>query len=207
MNDQSGKGQTRIQKQNSRKIREAALDVFSAEGFRGATIDRIAAAAGMSKPNLLYYYATKEEIYRAVLDATLDNWLEPLRAIDPDGDAVSELRNYIRRKLEMARDFPRESRLYANEIIRGAPIITEELEDLRTLVNEKSEIIRGWIARGQMAEIDPRHLFFAIWAMTQHYADFDAQVRTVLDDSGDGRFNDAARAVETLVFSGLRPRP
>ena len=98
------------------KILDAALEVFSAYGFRGATVDQIAALAGMTKPNLLYYFRRKEDIHVTLIQRLLDNWLAPLRELDDIGDPMSEIRSYIRRKLEMARDFPRESRLFANEI-------------------------------------------------------------------------------------------
>ncbi|HEU0221448.1 MAG TPA: TetR family transcriptional regulator C-terminal domain-containing protein [Paracoccaceae bacterium] len=198
---------TRIQQANEAKILAAALEVFSREGFRAATLDQIAAEAGMSKPNLLYYFRSKEEVYRAVLDRTLDTWLEPLRGIRAEGDPIQEIRAYIQRKLEMSRDFPRESRLYANEILRGGTVIQEEMTGLlRDLVEEKAGLIRGWIREGRLAPVDPRHLIFAIWATTQHYADFDAQIRAVLGDDGEGRFRDAARFLDTLFFEGLRPR-
>ncbi|MEP1207628.1 MAG: TetR family transcriptional regulator C-terminal domain-containing protein [Rhizobiaceae bacterium] len=197
---------TRIQQEKEELILEAALDVFSRHGFRGSTIDQIAVQAGLSKPNLLYYFRTKEVIHRRLIDRLLDNWLEPLRGINKDGDPLSEIQSYIRRKLELARDFPRESRLFANEILQGAPHIQEELHDLRDLVEQKSNIIKGWISAGKIANCDPRHLFFSIWAITQHYADFDAQIKVVLGPSGDGdgRFEDAARFLDQLYVDGLR---
>ncbi|HSF93595.1 MAG TPA: TetR family transcriptional regulator C-terminal domain-containing protein [Thermohalobaculum sp.] len=196
-----------MQAENSEKILAAALEVFSADGFRGATIDRIAETAGMSKPNLLYYFRSKDEMYRALLDRLLDTWLQPLHHIDDDGDPLREIADYIDRKLEMARALPRESRLFAGEIMRGAPILGEVLAGpLKALVDEKSAVIRGWIKAGKIAPIDPRHLFFAIWATTQHYADFDTQVRAVLGDDSDGRFDDAAACLRNLFLNGLRPR-
>ena len=201
----STRKRTRIQQEKEELILEAALDVFSQNGFRGSTIDQIAERAGLSKPNLLYYFRTKEAIHRRLIDRLLDNWLEPLRGIDQAGDPLSEIQSYIRRKLELAREYPRESRLFANEILQGAPHIQEELHDLRQLVESKSEIIKGWIMDGKIAACDPKHLFFSIWAITQHYADFDAQIRVVLgpDHNGEGRFEDAARFLDQLYVSGL----
>src|ERR1700741_3310881 len=134
---------TRIQREKQDRILDAALDVFSLHGFRGATIDQIAEAAGMSKPNLLYYFPSKEEIHRRLLTSMLDLWLGPLRELDAGGDPIPELRSYIRRKIEMARDYPRESRLFANEMLQGAPRLMPMLEgELKTLVDEKAEIIK-----------------------------------------------------------------
>ena len=201
---------TRIQEEKEEQILEAALDVFSVNGFRGSTIDQIAEVAGMSKPNLLYYFRTKEAMHRALIDRVLDTWLEPLRAFDADGNPESEIRSYIRRKLEMARDFPRESRLFANEMLQGAPHVEDELRGpLKELVDEKAEVIRAWAQAGKIAKCDPYHLIFSIWSTTQHYADFDVQVRAVLgqEHAGVGRFEDAARFLEQLFIDGLKVKP
>ncbi|KFC61375.1 Transcriptional regulator RutR of pyrimidine catabolism (TetR family) [Devosia sp. LC5] len=200
---------TRIQREKQDIILEAALDVFSLHGFRGATIDQIAEVAGMSKPNLLYYFPRKEEIHRRLISELLVTWLAPLREMDADGDPFPEIRSYIRRKLEMARDFPRESRLFANEMLQGAPRIIEMIEvDLKNLVDEKAAVLTTWMDQGRIARTDPYHLIFSIWATTQHYADFDVQVRAVLGPSrgGEGRFEDAARYLEQLFLYGLTPR-
>ncbi|MFN3547778.1 MAG: TetR family transcriptional regulator C-terminal domain-containing protein [Mesorhizobium sp.] len=209
MDQPARKPRTRIQIEKRELILEAALEIFAQHGFRGATIDQIAEAAGMSKPNLLYYFKSKDDIHRTLIKRLLDTWLAPLREMDDVGDPVTELRSYIRRKLEMARDYPRESRLFANEILQGAPRVLPMLEgELKSLVDEKVEIIKGWMRAGKIARTDPYHLIFAIWATTQHYADFDVQVRAVLGPSrdGEGRFEDAARFLEQLFVEGLKPK-
>lgn len=188
---------TRIQQKNRAVILEAALEVFSAHGFRGATIDQIATAAGLSKPNLLYYFASKEAIHATLLAGLLDTWLDPLRAMHPDGDPLQEILAYVRRKLQMSRQYPRESRLFANEIVQGAPRIHAALSsDLKTLVDEKAALIRSWIAAGKIAPVHPHHLLFSIWSLTQHYADFDVQIRAVLGHQDP--FDDAPEFLETL---------
>ena len=200
---------TRIQSEKRDVILEAALDVFSTHGYRGATIDQISEAAGMSKPNLLYYFKGKEDIHETLMQRLLDTWLAPLKELDDIGDPLTELRGYIRRKLEMARDFPRESRLFANEILQGAPRIMPMIEgELKQLVDEKAEIIKGWMRAGRITRTDPYHLIFSIWATTQHYADFDVQVRAVLGPGrgGEGQFEDAARFLEGLYLDGLKPK-
>ena len=197
---------TRIQQRNSETILEAALEVFSQQGFRGATLDQIAEVAGLSKPNLLYYFASKEAIHRALLSGLLGTWLDPLRAMDPDGDPVAELLAYVRRKLELSRDFPRESRLFANEMLQGAPRIRDAIEgELRDLVHEKSAVLRRWMDEGRIARVHPVHLIFSVWALTQHYADFDVQVRAVLGPEESDPFPEAGRFLETLFRRLLAP--
>jgi TetR/AcrR family transcriptional regulator len=197
---------TRIQEKNRATILEAALEVFSQHGFRGATLDQIAQAAGLSKPNVLYYFPSKEAIHIALLNGQLDDWLEPLRALGPDGDPVDEIVSYMLRKLAMSREMPRESRLFANEIIHGAPRLGDEISgNLRALVDEKAEMIRRWAAEGRIADLDPYHLIFSIWATTQHYADFDVQVRGILSPQGDEHFDAAATFLTRLYRAALTP--
>jgi TetR/AcrR family transcriptional regulator len=186
---------TRIQLRNRRLILDAALDVFSSFGYRGATLDQIAEASGLSKPNILYYFSGKEEIHITLLNQVMETWLEPLIGIDPEGEPIEEMLAYVMRKLEMSRETPRESRLFANEILQGAPRMSPHLErELKPLVEEKCGVLRDWIDAGRLAEVDPRHLLFSIWATTQHYADFDAQIQVLADDdplAGARHFLDA----------------
>ena len=173
---------TRIQEANEEKILDAALEVFSTYGFRGATVDQIAAVAGMTKPNLLYYFRRKDDIYLAVLNRTLEMWLQPLEALGDDGDPAREIAAYIDRKLETVRATTRRprgsspwrscrARRCSATMLRGR---------LKKLVDEKAAVIRRWIAEGPLAPVDPYHLIFMIWATTQHYADFEIQIRAIL---------------------------
>jgi TetR/AcrR family transcriptional regulator len=197
----SAKKPSRIQKRNRMVILDAALDVFSQHGYRGATLDQIAEAAGLSKPNILYYFDGKEAIHITLLNQLMETWLAPLRQLDADGDPLPELLAYIKRKLEMARDLPRESRLFANEILQGAPRMGPHLQSsLKPLFDDKCATIQQWMDAGKLAKVDPKHLVFSIWATTQHYADFDAQVQVLLDSASS---HDAANAYLTTLFTKL----
>jgi TetR/AcrR family transcriptional regulator len=194
---------TRIQSQNEALILDAALEVFSGHGFRGATVDQIAAKCGLSKPNLLYYFRRKEDIYTAVLERTLALWLAPLQALDADKDPIAELTHYISAKLDLTFARPEASKLFANEILHGAPHVAPFLKGpLKDLVAAKSKVIRAWVAAGKIRPVEPEHLIFAIWSVTQHYADFGVQVEAVL-----GAMPSAANvksAVTDLLLRGVR---
>lgn len=193
---------------NREAILDAALGVFSDHGFRGATLDQIAAAAGLSKPNVLYYFSSKETIYTALLSGLLETWLDPLRAIDPDGDPVEEILAYIMRKLQMSQEFPRESRLFANEIVQGAPHIIDQIEGpLKALVDQTAEVFLRWTDEGRLAPMEPRHLIFSIWATTQHYADFSAQITGILQTGNDAHFKTAAEFLQAFYRRALAPGP
>ena len=76
--------------------------------------------------------------------------------------------------------------------------------DLRRLVTEKATVLTGWMDEGRIARVDPVHLIFSIWALTQHYADFDVQVRAVLGPGHDP-FAEAGSFLETLFTRLLAP--
>lgn len=208
--DGEGAPRTRIQEKNRARILEAALGTFSRFGYRGARVDQIAEDAGMSKSNLLYYFGSKSEIYKAVLADLLDRWLAPLRTLDPEGDPRAELTAYIEQKLRFSADYPQASRLFANEMLQGAPMMRDVLEGpLKALVEEKSQVLRHWAESGRIRPVDPTHLIFLIWATTQTYADFAPQIEAI---TGSGIHDEAFRrqalqALTDLIFAGLLPRP
>jgi TetR/AcrR family transcriptional regulator len=194
---------TRIQSENRDLILRAALDVFSAYGFRGATVDQIAAKSNLSKPNLLYYFRRKEDIYVAVLEHTLAEWLTPLRTLDVKSDPIAELTRYITAKLEMSFSNPVASRLFANEILHGAPHVGKFLQGpLRELVEAKAHVIGQWVSQGKINPVDPTHFIFAIWAVTQHYADFSVQVEALI--GAPSKLETTKAAVLNILLLGLK---
>ena len=187
-------------------ILAAAERVFARGGFEGARMAEIAAEAGLPKANLHYYCGTKEQLYRTVLESILTEWLDAAAEwIVPERHPADALAGYVRAKLAHARHRPEASRIFAGELLRGAPLLMPFLAgELRQRVAAMSEVIRDWSARGLMRAVPPAHLFFAIWAMTQTYADFDVQIRAVLGTGtlDDKAFADADTMVTALVLSG-----
>ena len=191
-------------------ILDAALELFAAYSFHGASLDRIAERAAISKANLLYHFTSKEELYVAVLRRILTTWLQPLASIQISHDPVEAISDYIRVKMQYSRDFPVASRLFCLEIAQGASLLMNELTgSLRTLVDEKTKVIQHWIDDGRLAPIDPYHLIFSLWAITQHYADFAVQIDAITGKTlEDADFVEAAVTnVVALVLHGISPAP
>ena len=106
--------------------------------------------------------------------------------------------------MDMSRLYPRESRIFANEILAGAPHIHDALAgELKELVNDRARVISGWMAQGKLRPCHPHHLIFSIWSLTQHYADFDVQIRAVLGE--EDPFDAAPGYVETMFRRLLAP--
>jgi TetR/AcrR family transcriptional regulator len=184
----------------------AALGLFSRFGLHGTSVDQVAARAGVSKSNLLYYFANKEELYVCVLRELLEVWLAPLREFSAEQDPQQAIADYIRRKLVVSRDSPEASRLFCIEMVQGAPLLRGELErELREIIQRKSAVIRAWIDAGRLAPVDPEHLIFMIWATTQHYADFAVQVQALTGQTlaNPVFFEQAVANVQAVVLRGV----
>ena len=196
------KGRNRVAQEAA--IITAAERVFAGAGFGGATMAAIATAAGLPKPNLHYYFGSKKALYRAVLERTLHDWLEPVDSIIADAEPRAALERYVREKMRQSFARPYASRVWANELLHGAPELRATLvRTLRPLMRRKAAVIDQWIAERRLAPLDSMHLFFTIWAATQTYADFEVQVCAVLGCASlDAEAQ--ARATEHVVSLILR---
>ena len=206
----AGRGRRREARQaNLQRILAAAAQVFSQAGYDGATMTDIAEAAGLPKPNVNYYFREKLVLYRRVLRDVQAMWLEPLQLFRPEADPVEALEAYIRAKISLARRLPIESRVFANEMIHGAPFIGQYL---RTEYNRQIapvwETFEAWINEGLIDPIDPKHLMIQIWAATQTYADHEPQVLALFGGSAlpESEYDAAARQLVALVVKGIGAR-
>ncbi|MEC5385707.1 TetR/AcrR family transcriptional regulator [Uliginosibacterium sp. H3] len=193
----------RIRQAQESTILQAAEKVFARAGFAGASMSELALAAGLPKSTLHYYFGTKEALHRAVLANILELWLVGMDAIAPDAEPRDALCRYIRHKMVLTAERPDASRVFANELLHGAPQIGDILRnELRPLMRRKAKVVEGWIEAGRMAPVDPVHLFFSLWAMTQTYADFEPQISAVLgaETLGPRAMSRAATHVENFVL-------
>ncbi|MGD1876122.1 MAG: TetR family transcriptional regulator C-terminal domain-containing protein [Kiloniellaceae bacterium] len=201
--DESSPGHIRLR--NRALILAAAEEVFATQGYRGATTAAIAKKAGLPKANVHYYFGTKEALYAAVLEDILGLWLGELDRLTENSDPATALADYIRAKIRHSRERPLASKVYSNEMVRGARHTRDFLKnELRNLVKDKAKVLEAWAAAGKMEPVDPVHFFSVIWAATQHYADFDVQVAALLGrrQLGAKDYDEAAETVVRMVLRG-----
>ncbi len=188
-----------------------AVRVFAERGYEGASIATVADNAGLSKQNLMYYFPTKQALYQRVLDDVLDEWLTRMDLLaDPTQEPGDMLRAYVQAKLRFSREHPLGSRVYAMEVISGAPLYGEQIRNrVVPLVRKDIEVFERWIAEGRIAPVNATHLLFAIWAMTQSYADFSAQMALVLNRKQLVRkdFDDAEQMIVDMVLCAVAIKP
>jgi len=196
--------------QKRNQLLNAALDVFSVYGFSGASLDEIAQLANMHKSNIFYYYENKESLYVEVLTTVLQKWLAPLQTLESELEPTEALTHYLIQKIESSRDQPKASRLFALEIIQGAPHILPILKGpLKKLFKRKAKVIQTWQEQGKLsADIDPELLILNIWAITQNYADFSTQIEMVTGKTLRNRsmFQRTIEHTVHVMLYGVLPR-
>ena len=197
-----------IREENERAILAAAEAEFAEQGFGGATVAAIAARAGVPKPNVYYYFPTKERLYRAVVERVLNEWLEAASSFDTSDDPAEALTSYIGAKMDLARAMPLGSKIWASEIIRGAPAIQDFLDTTLTQwVRSRERVIRRWIADGKLKPIEPRVLLYMIWATTQQYANAAHEIATLeRGELSDAAFERAKRQIVETILGGVIAR-
>ncbi len=204
--DSPARGRSRSRAAMEKRILRAAAAVFSEAGFDAATTAAIAERAGLPKANVHYYFRTKDLLYQKVLADVLDAWIEQMDIFTPDADPASALKSYIHAKVALARCYPIESRVFANEMLHGAPYLRRFLASkLRRRVDQISLVFEGWAKAGKIAaDVDAHYLMFTLWAATQTYADFGVQVSAVLgvDGLGEQDYERARAQLTALVLRG-----
>lgn len=201
-----GNRKQEIRESRQKAILQAAEKVFAEAGFGGATMQLIADMAGLPKANLHYYFPTKEALYRQVVQNIFQIWLRAADVFDSASNPAEAIAAYIDAKMELSRTHPFGSKVWAAEVMHGAPVIQDYLE---TTLNDWTEgriaVINRWIAEGRMAAVDPRHLLYMIWATTQHYADFGHQIETL--NSGRSltraQWAEAKTSVKRIILTGI----
>lgn len=188
-------------------ILAAAEQLFARFGFEGVALEAIASEAGISRHNLLYYFPSKEALYRKVLDEVMDRWLESMRAMTVSEDPQEALAAYIAAKLRFSREHPAGSQVFTREVAAGAPRYSDVIEQrVAPMLREDLKTLDKWAREGRIERIDFTHLMFLIWSVTQAYADLAPQFALLLGKPklDDKDFAAAEKVVTRLVMAGLK---
>ncbi|MTI09437.1 TetR/AcrR family transcriptional regulator [Curvivirga aplysinae] len=195
-----------IRRENEQQILNAAERVFAEFGFKGSTTAKIAQEAKIPKANLHYYFPTKEKLYRRVIEDICDSWLHSADLFDQSNDPREALTGYIHAKMDLSRQRPLGSRIWANEMIRGAQFTSDYIgKNVKEWLESRIIVIDKWINEEKIARVDPRSLMYMIWATTQHYADFNAQIEILNDNKSltDEEFETAKSQVTEIILRGV----
>ncbi len=199
----------RIRETNEAHLLACAEAVFAERGLEGASTAMIAERAGLPKANLHYYFPTKLALYRRVLEDLFEDWHRAADTFEFSDNPVDAIGGYVRAKMELSQRRPLGSKVWASEIIHGAAHMQDILEQrVKPWLDTRVHVIERWIEQGLLAPVDPHTLLFMIWATTQHYADFDAQIRALKGKRGLSQkaFDASTNEVVALVLRACGAR-
>ncbi len=195
-----------VRDSNKKKILAAAEAIFAQYGFSGATTEKISKLAGIPKANLHYYYKTKAILYQELLQRILNEWMEAAEVFDDIEEPRLALTKYVRSKMQYSRHRALASKVWANEIMHGAPIVGTFLETtLKQWLDDRVKIIQDWITTGKIEPVDPTAFIFMIWSATQHYADFEQQILILSDKKAftDDEFELKTKTIIKFVLASV----
>ncbi len=194
-----------IRRRNETLILQAAADEFVKNGYKGTSVQAIADRVQLPKANILYYFKSKSGLYKALLRDILMLWNEGFSEEAAHMSPETVLRNYIVGKMRYSRTHPQESKIFAQEIIQGAPIIGDEIEiPVVQWAEGKATVIQAWIEQGLIRPIEPLYLLFMIWGSTQFYSDFDKEIHLIKGaPMSEEEFEDAQNFIIDTIIRGI----
>ncbi|MFT6924933.1 MAG: TetR/AcrR family transcriptional regulator [Psychromonas sp.] len=199
-----------IRKDNLQQILQVAENIFAERGYSGTTISSIADEAGLPKANILYYFKTKEGLYKGVLNHLLIIWMNHMNEMTECSHPRDALRNYIVKKVRQSKDHPNASRIFAAEILHGAHYLRRALEEeLKDQFDDTCRVFRSWIAKKWMDPINPEHLLFMLWTSTQAYADHSLQISILMGKErlDEHDFEQGIELLTQVILKGCGVQP
>ena len=198
------RSQQDIRAHNQAIILSAAEEEFVLQSYRGATMQGIADRAGLPKANIHYYFKNKRNLYKVVLRSIIEEWNTGLVTMTVDSDPKTVIEKFVRTKLNQAFAHPNRHKLFAVEVIGGAPHLHDFMSTtMKEWALDKTQVMSTWHQQGKIGIADPLQLLILIWATTQRYAEFETEIIGLLQkDAYD--LEDEARAADFLVPFILR---
>jgi TetR/AcrR family transcriptional regulator len=158
-----------------RQLIEIAIDLFSQRGFAGTTTREIAVAAGVTEAIIFRHFATKQDLYAAILENTTtlptdETWLAQVQSHMDRDDDEGIFRLIVSSILETHRTEPRFERLMLHASLEGNELAVMHRNRIMASIGVRFE---AYIARrqqaGAMRACDPRTIIFAVVGMAQFF--------------------------------------
>ncbi|MGB8771744.1 MAG: TetR/AcrR family transcriptional regulator [Candidatus Korobacteraceae bacterium] len=203
---------TRRQPEASRgAILQAALVEFAQEGLAGARMDAIAAAAGVNKALLYYYFRDKEALYGAVLDEFFIRLLRRVtQALAGAGPAGERLLTYARAHFDCIAESPHYARLFQGELMSAGSGRASHLERvveqyIRPISIRVVAVLQEGIASGEFRRVDAMQFAPSMVGMIVHYFVVAPVARKLLsrDPFSPGALRQRRAAVLDFIAAAL----
>lgn len=145
------------------KILDAGLELFAEKGFEAASIREIADKAGVTVPNIYYYFKDKEGLYNACLESSINTFLDQLSKVDDPNLSFRERFMAIGRiKMKMLKESTFASKLWIREWLdHGGMTVTSRLDlSFGKSIKWIERMIEDAMERGEIRKMNPK---LAMW--------------------------------------------
>ncbi len=147
-----------------RQLIAEAVSAFGSRGYDATTLDAVAEAAGVRKQTLLYYFSSKEELFKACVDEVAARLTEALeRGLEGPGGGWSRVESVIRSAFRLAEEWP-EFPLMAREAARRSPDVVQHVAArLEPLRKGALAFLERGMEEGTFRRQDPGLLLFTLY--------------------------------------------
>jgi len=190
------------------QLLETALDVFSRQGYEGATTKEIAAAAGVAEAVIFRHFPSKQALYTEVLDyklqsGALNPWLADMQALMDHDDDVGLFRTIITHMLESFRRDTRFERMILFAALEGHELALAHFrEHVQPFFEPLHSYVRRRHAAGGLRARKPEHILMALFGMVHHYG----QMTQMFGFHRGGSDEEMADAFVSILMAGVGPR-
>jgi TetR/AcrR family transcriptional regulator len=183
-------------------ILKAAEQIYAESGLAGARTDAIAAAAGVNKALLYYYFKSKEGLYQAVVGSQLREFQQQAREIlSAKGPAGPTLMRYVGYHFDFIGTHPNYPRIFLRMMMEGDRILERTIrEHSIPLKNLLMALLERGMNSGEFRRMDTGHAIVSIAGLTAHYFNIAPAFRLVTGQDPYSKANLATRKVEVLSF-------
>jgi len=183
-------------------ILKAAEQIYAAHGLAGARTEAIAAAAGVNKALLYYYFKSKEDLYQAVIGSQLREFKEQTeKVLSTPGPAGPILLRYVSYHFDFIGTHPHYPRIFQRMMMEGdrtlARIIREHSIPLMKML--LALLVRGMKSE-EFRHLNPEHALVSIAGLTGHYFNIAPAIRAITGQDPFSKRNLSRRKAEVLNF-------
>ena len=155
---------------------DVAIDLFSRKGFSGTTTREIASAAGVTEAIIFRHFATKQDLYKAILDARCctpdaQAWFSEARQFMDANDDAGLFRALISTIIQCKRDDPRFERLMLHAALEGNELAIMHHNQFALPIGQQLiEYVEKRQREGAIRQVDPKAVIFAVAGIADYYA-------------------------------------
>ncbi|MFW9620118.1 MAG: TetR/AcrR family transcriptional regulator [Sulfurospirillum sp.] len=153
----------------SEKILDAALMLFSTQGFYATTIPDIAKAMGMSVGNIYNYFSSKEMLAKEIIKYSSDILGSEIRKVnESEGSAKEKIRKIVALYFEMASSKPQHINYFLRVYLANKEVFKDGCEGMvcvSSFITELMIFFEEGVAKGELRNQD----FFSAFGLFMGY--------------------------------------